>query len=97
MFYLTDDVRVRFKHFIEHDEGMKPTGSTKCTIEFREAYGNEDRWLRVHEGTAYCSPQDCFDRAIGRKVSLTRALEAIPSARQREEFWRAYFRWNGGF
>ena len=97
MFYVTDDIRVRFKHFIEHKNGGKPTGMTNCTIEFRRLDGDKDEWLKVHIGTSFCSPKDQFDRSVGRKVALAKTLKQVPSTKQRLEYWQAYFKWNGGF
>jgi hypothetical protein len=98
MFYIDDDLRVRFKHFIERSAYGKPTGMTNCIIEMGYIDDNGDKkWTRVHIDTAYCSPKDQFDRAVGRKVALTKVLRNIPLAHRRKEYWDAYFRWNGGF
>jgi hypothetical protein len=42
-------------------------------------------------GVAHCNPKDNFDRRLGRRVALTRALAALPRA-TRTAIWRTYFR-----
>lgn len=43
----------------------------------------------ILEGEAYCSPNDNFDKATGRKVSLSRAIEGL-SKDKRTEIWYVY-------
>jgi hypothetical protein len=44
-------------------------------------------------GTAQCATGDQFDRRVGRKVSLTRALEKL-SKDARTQIWLAYRAYN---
>ncbi len=39
---------------------------------------------------AICSKKDNFDRSIGRKLSLARAISGLKKE-QRRKFWEAYF------
>jgi hypothetical protein len=41
------------------------------------------------EGEAYCSENDIFDKAVGRKISLARAIESLDKE-TRTEFWNKY-------
>lgn len=84
-------VRVGFYHeqdsgwFISNDRPIK--GYTKCTLKFgpKEAPTRPDL-----EGEAYCSTMDTFNKEIGRKVSLARAVQPLPRE-ERRAIWEAYF------
>ena len=76
--------------FITNDEpGFEnnPTtpyrGRTECIV----ALDKEGELLT--EGESYCSIRDRFDKAVGRKVSLARAIEGFDKE-LREEFWMKY-------
>ena len=44
------------------------------------------------EGTAWCSPNDNFERSVGRKIALGRALHALGlSYERRKAIWDSYF------
>lgn len=49
--------------------------------------------LPLNEGHAYCCHTDQFNRKVGRKVALTRALRPYPRA-VRQAVWHAY--WQSG-
>lgn len=44
-------------------------------------------------GEAECHPLDNFDRRIGRRLALTRAIEELPRE-TRKEIWQEYWRLN---
>jgi hypothetical protein len=48
----------------------------------------------ILDGEAYCSPNDIFDKARGRKVSLSRAIEGL-SKDERTEIWYVYTKTTG--
>ena len=56
---------------------------TRCIIK------RDDNPEEIH-GVAICSKQDQFNRELGRKISLSRALKQIPKDK-RKPFWE-YFR-----
>lgn len=58
---------------------MVKEGRTLCSV-----YRN-DKLLEV--GTAHLSEQDQYDRRIGRKVSLTRALRSKVNKADRTMIW----------
>jgi hypothetical protein len=55
------------------------------------------RGLESHTGVARCSSEDTFDKRLGRKLALERALHDVgPEGTYprtiRSEIWREYFR-----
>ena len=66
--------------------------SVKCIIR-PVPTAPEDQPAPITEAEALCSPSDCFDPAMGRKVALTRALRSSRFTREeRREFWQWYRR-----
>jgi len=76
-----DFVHVRF-HKDEDSESNNHHAITYCLVQ------NGDGSLR--NGIALCSVRDNFDRAIGRKLSLTRALRGLDKP-TRTSVWNKYF------
>ena len=58
-------------------------GKTVCIV----ALDKEGEFLT--EGESYCSILDTFDKAVGRKVSLARAISGFDRS-ERAEFWKKY-------
>jgi hypothetical protein len=48
------------------------------------------------KGSAFTHPNDQFNKAVGRKIALKRALESLPRER-RTLIWEAYGRFTGAF
>lgn len=69
-------VEVRFTHY--------PNAPAPYT-EARVGWGEE-----FLLGAGICHPNDQFNKAIGRKVALGRALELFPRDIRRQ-IWKAYF------
>ena len=59
---------------------------TSCTIELNGVYHAS--------GMAHCTPTDIFCKDKGRKLSLARALKAVPllSRSERNNIWQVYRR-----
>ena len=70
--------RVAFEHDRHH-------WTTLCVIQ--EAGGRQ----LFSTGLAACSPQDNFNRAVGRKIALSRAVQRAFPREQRRAFWVAYW------
>ena len=69
---------IKFQHRrVDSGEGM-----TRCLV----SIGSSSSF----EGYAFCSPKDGFNKAIGRKISLTRALAVLPKS-QRAAIWQGIF------
>jgi len=96
MFKLDNGMKVYFKHLPEEwgylttdEEGVDRNpetpykGKTTCYID------DELSGEALREGVAFCSINDRFDKARGRKLSLTRAIEGLDKD-LRKEFWTAY-------
>jgi hypothetical protein len=47
-------------------------------------------------GFAYCSVADNFQKSIGRKIALSRAVQPFTRA-ERKEIWDQYFDYVGGY
>jgi hypothetical protein len=84
-------MKVYFKHYPEEEGLLKVTdtlaipykGKTACFVE-------EDKTdEQLLYGEAFCSVNDIFDKARGRKVSLARAIEGLDK-KKRTAFWKAY-------
>lgn len=65
---------------------MKSCRRTICYIKKVDDLRNED----VKIGWADCSPTDTFVKEVGRKISLTRALEGFTEKETRQAAWDAY-------
>ena len=97
-----DEYEVTFEHEIPHKydyEDMKPEDfrkyfGTGCTIDLLPE--RQIGWLAWSD----LSIHDHFNREIGRKVSLTKALkQAFPYPADKENrklFWQAYYEARGG-
>lgn len=45
----------------------------------------------IADGNSFLNPADNFNKNIGRKISLTRALSTISDKDFRSEIWKEYF------
>ena len=100
MIYVSDTTRIRFRHTIP-TEGTwvyrvspeiiphRISGATQCMIETKNGDGEWGTW---QDGEAVCSLSDSFQRSVGRKIALTRALVGVEPKSLRKDFWEAYFR-----
>ena len=79
------EYKISFRHEIDHENGG---GLTQCFIEAKSPSGE---WVRHSSGIATCVKEDNYDRRIGRKLSLARALSAYDRD-FRSDVWEAYFR-----
>ena len=71
-------------------------GETPRRVRATWCWVNEDGTLnKVCAGAAQCSEQDAFDRKIGRKLALTRALKSMPREFRRQAC-AAYLEMQGG-
>ena len=101
MIYVSEDTRIRFRHHIStKDLGViavssdsKPRvtrGVTYCFIETKTKDGDWETW---QYGEAVCSlSEENFEKSIGRKIALTRALIDVTPKSLRTDFWEAYWR-----
>ena len=93
-----DEYEVTFKHFIPDEkdretytkEAFMETFGTSCEI----ASTGSGLYLYGY-GSSDLHPNDNFDRKIGRKIALTRALKDFPAG-VRVKFWEAYKQMQGG-
>lgn len=76
-----------------NETGRKAKGITYCYLIMQDITlmtGN-NVLNSVTSSTAYCSQQDTFNKFTGRKVSLTKALQASPlSKEQRKQIWNQF-------
>lgn len=86
--FTLDNYKVSFQH-TQFPVGTWCHGTTNCIINDLQ----DDNNSRI--GTAICSRQDQFNRAVGRKVALTRALKPFDKE-TRTRFWKRYFEVLGG-
>ncbi|WP_448506364.1 hypothetical protein [Immundisolibacter sp.] len=85
---------VRWYHTNNHIQGENRKGSlTECII-FMQQAGNKGLLEVVGKGIARCSKKDNFCKAIGRKISLGRALEEGFEREGRKIFWETYLNKN---
>jgi len=64
-----------------------PKAATRCNIFFKTQAGVSTTPLVV--GTAFCTKNDNFVKATGRKVALRKAVASLPRE-QRVEIWSGY-------
>lgn len=89
------DISIYFKHDTEdsgiiiNDEDSRRassksyTGTTRCFFQRGDDV--------ILESVAYCSESDKFNKSVGRKVSLTKALKQFSDKDFRKEVWKSYF------
>lgn len=71
----------KFRH-----EREKSNPTTECHLRMD---GQEKAWI----GISRCDARDSFQKHVGRKISLTRALESAKLDREtRQDIWMEYFR-----
>lgn len=86
---------VKFKVIFTHTNKEDYKGTT-CTIRRISNYNNpEDSKEEILVATnAICNPKDNFDKEVGRKLSLKRALEKVGFSKPvKQIFWNAYKIW----
>ena len=71
---------IRWKHNVQSDD-INPVTMTECHIKLNG--------IITSSGYSMLSKKDQYNRRIGRKVSLTRALRVFPK-NTRRLFWEAY-------
>jgi hypothetical protein len=72
--------------------GTESISDTNCVIYiFDEKTGKEEE---KSTGIAFCAWNDQFEKNIGRKISLQRALQAFDRP-DRQPFWDAYYKMHG--
>ena len=81
--------------FTPENNGPGEAGRTECTISIVEGYEPLVR-TTVAMGIARCSPQDQYNRELGRKISLGRAVKDLTGRakllkEERRVVWEAYF------
>ena len=82
----------KYKFVFQHEncevivDGVRFNGFTDCLV-FDKEKGLESPEI---VGRAYCSSVDTFNKAVGRKTSLTRAVQGF-SKEERTEIWGKYF------
>jgi hypothetical protein len=88
MLKLDNGMQVFFKHYPDEDgnsfSGMPYHGRTLCVIE--DSVAGEC----LRDGESFCGLNEKrFDKAVGRKVALAKALEGAPRE-FRTEVWKKY-------
>ena len=71
---------------------------TICSIIYEDAGDDEENYTYEIKGISELSIKDQFNRSIGRKVSLTKALKELfpDDANKRKVFWTKYWLVRGG-
>lgn len=71
---------------------QKVAGNTRCTIEvIKDMTTNPYVTELVDTAIAFCHSNDQFNKSIGRKYSLKKAIKFMPKY-TRTQFWDAYFK-----
>jgi len=86
-----NDYRLNFKYDTEDYATRGTVKVTKCNVEVVESGGRfDDNGKKIGESVAICDPRDNFDKSVGRKIALQRALVEIDKS-TRAKIWSAYF------
>ena len=86
-------LRISFHHNIIQEDGKPVRGSTRCTIEEEYLYDGGG-FREISHGHSECYVGDQFNKAIGRKIALTRAMQNPFlgfSKATRTKIWKRYF------
>lgn len=95
MIYITENKAINFRHqtiqhpFLKKNVGYEFLDCRSTTCEIVTVNGNEIVDV-VTSGVAICHPSDNFNKEIGRKTSLQRAVEKL-HREERVQIWNAYF------
>jgi len=97
--YGKQSYEVRFKHLpndsgtLLHERRRRGTVRTEFTLYLGKTncYILDSEGKEVSVGEAFCSLQDIYNKAVGRKISLTRALSAFDDKNFRRFVWQKYF------
>jgi hypothetical protein len=87
--------RVTLKFKWEH----RPQPDQLCTFCHVQRKLSDGTWEPITAGIAWCSPNDTYDKNVGRKVSLNRALHAAGfelDYGERSLVWNSYRQMRGG-
>ena len=76
-----DDGKIDFRHFVSVD-GLR---AIQATVTFDGVEATD---------SAVCSESDNFNKEVGRKLALRRAIRPFPRG-SRSQIWRAYHQRNG--
>jgi hypothetical protein len=105
MIYITKNTAINFRHSeVENPEFLPPkNGTFKLSRGYTSTVAKSKRTeceiVTVEDnkivevistGVSLCHPYDNFNKELGRKNSLTRALADLPRDVRREA-WKAYF------
>lgn len=89
-------VDIRFISIYRKDEYERQTASPKglrdtlCTIsEVDLSKTGKEKYSQIAQGRACLSHKDVFNKHVGRKLALTRALNQL-SKHERRQIWNAY-------
>ena len=87
--FFVENTKVTFRHSPDDHFGR----STHCKIFLApdDEQGDDGRDL-IATGMASCHPKDQYDKNVGRKIALSRALKMLTDDRVlRKTYWDAYF------
>ena len=89
--YGQESYLVNFRHEFPGKEGKKGYRRTVCQVyKLGPKESFPDKRELLNTGVATCSPLDQFAKEVGRKVSLTRALQGSEKD-FRTAIWKTYF------
>ena len=80
-------LKISWQHNTAKDDATDDRHTTVCILDQMKDGESLDK---IHKGTAYCSLKDRYNKEVGRKVSLTRALQQW-DRKERAKIWKAYF------
>lgn len=78
------------KRFLTHCKILQKTGEEPIQIKGTNETHIKPIYSNFSYGNSTCCPKDKFDREIGRRISLSRALNVFPR-KARLEFFNRYF------
>lgn len=66
-------------------------GDTKCFI---DVYGEDGELVESSVGMANCAPTDRYNKTVGRKIALARAIDVFCDLKkdERRQIWNEYFK-----
>ena len=96
--------KVSWRHF-NHNDLRIPNKNHKLDMSYKKVavprYGQTNCYLtdinnpnHVIIGEAYCTPNDNYNKCLGRYISFKRAVEQISSKEKRQSLWNEMLQTN---
>jgi hypothetical protein len=89
MIVVTKDRDVTYKVYWSYSIVENEIRTIECSVDRWLGSNSNSVYQFVANGYAYCKPKDQFNKDVGRKLSLAKAISKFDKS-TRTAFWKAY-------